>query len=172
MTEWLSDERRAGLLAICNTVVPAIKRADDPNGFWARQATDVGTDQAIIGILATLPAEMRDGLLGLIDGLVGQGIVSSSQLSREQILSRTMLLGPAAGAGVGVLSNLVRLVTYGLPDATGQNPFWKQFGYPGPTSLPPNVPKPIKPVVPAGDVTMKADVVVVGSGSGGGGTRR
>lgn len=168
MTEWMSEERRAGLRAVCDTVVPAIKRADDPEGFWARKSTDIGTDQAIIGLLGTLPAEMRDGLLGLIDGLVGQGIVSSSQLSREQIMSRTMLLGPAAAAGVGVLSNLVRLVSYGLPDTTGQNPFWKQLGYAGPNSPPPTVPKPIRPVVPASDVTMKADVVVVGSGSGGG----
>ncbi|MFT4195114.1 hypothetical protein [Ottowia sp.] len=42
MTEWMNDARRAGLRAICDTVVPAIARADDPTGFWARKATDVG----------------------------------------------------------------------------------------------------------------------------------
>lgn len=168
MTEWMSEERRAGLRAVCDTVVPAIARADDPTGFWARKSTDVGTDLAIVEVLATLAPEMREGLLGLIDALVGQGIVASSQLSREQIMSRTMMLGPEAAVGVTVLANLVRLVSYGVPDARGQNPFWKQFGYAGPVSLPPNVPKPIRPIVPAGDVTMNADVVVVGSGSGGG----
>ncbi len=168
MTEWMTEERRAGLRAICDTVVPAIPRADDPTGFWARKATDVGTDEAIIVALAGMQTEARDGLLGLVDGLVAQGILTASQLSREQILSRTALFGPAAAFGVGALSGLVRLMAYGLPDAVGQNPFWKAFGYPGPISAPPQAPKPIRPLVPNGDMTIDADVVVVGSGSGGG----
>lgn len=168
MTEWMNDARRAGLRAICDTVVPAIARADDPTGFWARKATDVGTDEAIIAALAAMPAASRDGLLGLVDGLVAQGIVGASPLSREQILSRTALLGPEAAFGVGALGGLVRLMAYGLPDATGQNPFWRQFGYPGPVRAPSRAPKPIRPLVPKDGQTLNADVVVVGSGSGGG----
>lgn len=168
MSDWLTEERRAGLRAICDTVVPAIRRESDPTGFWARKATDVGADEAIIATLAGMPPETRDGLLGLVDGLVAQGIVGASQLSRETILSRTALLGTPAAFGVGSLSGLVRLMAYGLPDATGQNPFWKEFGYPGPISVPPQAPKPIVPLVPQGDMAIEADVVVVGSGSGGG----
>jgi hypothetical protein len=169
MTEWMTDNRRTALRAICDTVVPSIARTDDATGFWARKSTDVGTDQAIIGVLATMPAEQRDGLLGLVDVLGAQGIVHASPLSREQLLSRTALLGPMAAIGVGALTKLILFLTYGRPDpATGQNPMWKEFGYPGPVSMPPQKPKPISPVVPAGDVTINADVVVVGSGSGGG----
>ena len=169
MTEWMTDNRRTALRAICDTVVPSIARTDDATGFWARKSTDVGTDQAIIGVLATMPAEQRDGLLGLVDVLGAQGIVHASPLSREQLLSRTALLGPMAAIGVGALTKLILFLTYGQPDpATGQNPMWKEFGYPGPVSMPPQKPKPISPVVPAGDVTINADVVVVGSGSGGG----
>jgi len=169
MTEWMTDNRRTALRAICDTVVPSIARTDDATGFWARKSTDVGTDQAIIGVLATMPAEQRDGLLGLVDVLGAQGIVHASPLSREQLLSRTALLGPMAAIGVGALTKLILFLTYGRPDpATGQNPMWKEFGYPGPVSMPPQKPKPISTVVPAGDVTINADVVVVGSGSGGG----
>ena len=169
MTEWMTDNRRTALRAICDTVVPSIARTDDATGFWARKSTDVGTDQAIIGVLATMPAEQRDGLLGLVDVLGAQGIVHASPLSREQLLSRTALLGPMAAIGVGALTKLILFLTYGQPDpATGQNPMWKEFGYPGPVSMPPQKPKPISPVVPAGDVTINADVVVVGSGAGGG----
>ncbi|MFT3812103.1 MAG: GMC family oxidoreductase [Acidovorax sp.] len=168
MSEWMSEQRRAGLRAICDTVVPAIARADDPTGFWARKATDVGTDEAIIAALAAMPPASRDGLLGLVDGLVAQGIVGASPLSREQILSRTALLGPEAAFGIGSLGSLVRLMAYGLPDATGQNPFWRQFGYPGPVRAPSQAPKPIRPLVPQDGQTLTADVVVVGSGSGGG----
>ena len=84
--EWMTDNRRTALRAICDTVVPSIARTDDATGFWARKSTDVGTDQAIIGVLATMPAEQRDGLLGLVDVLGAQGIVHASQLSREQLL--------------------------------------------------------------------------------------
>ena len=115
MHEWMTDLRRAGLRAVCDTVVPAIARKDDPSGFWARKATDVGTDEAIIAALAAMPAASRDGLLGLVDGLVAQGIVGASQLSREQIRSRTALLGPEAAFGICSLGGLVRLAI-GLED--------------------------------------------------------
>lgn len=65
MTDWMIDNRSTALRAICDTVVPSIQRADDPAGFWARKSTNVVTDRAIVRVLATMPAEMRDGLLGL-----------------------------------------------------------------------------------------------------------
>jgi hypothetical protein len=42
--EWMTGERREALRAICDTVVGAIEQTRDPHGFWARSATDVGTD--------------------------------------------------------------------------------------------------------------------------------
>jgi len=42
------------------------------------------------------------------------------------------------------------------------------IGYPGPLGPPPSVPKPIKPLVVATDTTLSCDVVVIGSGAGGG----
>ncbi len=166
--EWLSQERLAGLRAICDTVVPSIQRDDDPHGFWALASTDVGADQALIAMLGGMPAPDRDGLLGLVDGLVAQGIVTASPISRETLLSRTALLGPMAAVGVNALTGLIRLLTYAVPDAAGQNPFWRQFGYPGPNTAPSQDPKPIAPLVPEDGATIEADVVVVGSGSGGG----
>ncbi len=169
MTEWMTAERSEILRAICDTVVPAIERADDPDGFWARRATDIGADQGIVAMLAAMPDEQREGLLGLIDALGAQGIVTASALSREELLKRTALLGPQATLGVGALISLTLFLTYALPDpATGQNPMWRTFGFPGPTSLPPQQPKPITPFVPQGDSSIEADVVVVGSGAGGG----
>ena len=73
-----------------------------------------------------------------------------------------------AAGGVAALGGLTIFFTYGGVDATGQNPNWKTFGYPGPVSLPPREPKEIVPLVPEDDTTLEADVVVVGSGAGGG----
>ena len=40
----LSDAQRAALTAICDTVVPALARDRDPDGLWARKASDLGVD--------------------------------------------------------------------------------------------------------------------------------
>jgi choline dehydrogenase-like flavoprotein len=61
-------------------------------------------------------------------------------------------------------------IAYGAPDpGTGVNPNWEIFGYPGPAGVPPAEPKTIEPVTPSGDeLTLEADVCIVGSGAGGG----
>jgi choline dehydrogenase-like flavoprotein len=169
MNEWMTDERRATLKAICDTIVPSLQRAEDPTGFFARSASDVGTDAALVEYLAAMPDEQREGLLGLIDALGAQGINQVSPASRESLLMRTAMLGPQATMGVGALISLTLFLTYSLPDpATGQNAMWAQFGYPGPISATPDVPKTIQPLIPSGDTTLEADVVIIGSGAGGG----
>ena len=53
----LTEAQLATLRVVCNTVVPAIERAPDEDGFWARTATDVGADQALVMALATMPED-------------------------------------------------------------------------------------------------------------------
>jgi choline dehydrogenase-like flavoprotein len=121
-------------------------------------------------MLDVMPADQREGLMELLDGLDQQGITRLSQRSREQILRNVSMLGPDAAAGVSALIGLTLFITYGAPDpATGVNPNWEVFGYPGPIGTPPDVSKTISPLTPDGDdVTYEADVCIVGSGAGGG----
>jgi choline dehydrogenase-like flavoprotein len=158
------------LQAVCDTVVPAIERPHDPHGFWRRTATDVGADQALVQMLGELPEDQSGPLLGLLDVLDAQGFATASAASREQILRSLALMSRDAGAGITALRSLTLLFTYGLIDpATGANPNWAQFGYAGPLSPPPDEPKTITPLTPADPhTTLSADVVVVGSGAGGG----
>jgi choline dehydrogenase-like flavoprotein len=169
MTE-LSDGQRAILRSVCDTVVPSIDHADDGDGFWARAASDLDVDGQLEQLLATMPAEQQAGMRELLDGLAEQGFATASQRSREQLLRNIALLGPAAASGVGALTGLTLFLAYGAPDpATGRNPNWSVFGYPGPIVAPPAEPKRISPLVPEGDtLTLDADVCVVGSGAGGG----
>jgi choline dehydrogenase-like flavoprotein len=60
------------------------------------------------------------------------------------------------------LKRLVTVTHYTTPGVA------RAIGYPGPLGPPPRVPKPICPLTIAGDTTLTCDVVVVGSGAGGG----
>ena len=166
----LSDSHRATLRAICDTAVADLGREPDPDGFWSRKASDVGADVALADLIEKLPEPQLAGTIELLDALAEQGFESASQLSREQILRNISLLGPEAAAGVGSLTAGAIFLAYSLPDPqTGQNPMWQTFGYPGPVSAPEPRPKELRPLVPDGDsLELQADVVIAGSGAGGG----
>ncbi len=167
----LSDSQQAILTAVCDTVVPSLRRDRDPEGLWARKASNLGVDAGAAQLISEIPdPELQGGLLQLIDALGGQGITSApSQESREQILRNIALSDPRAAAGIGALINMTLFLHYGAPDPqTGQNPNWKTFGYPGPITAPPQVSKPLRIHEPQGsEETLEADVCIVGSGSGG-----
>jgi choline dehydrogenase-like flavoprotein len=166
----LSEVRRDALRAFCDTIVPSIQRADDPDGFWARTATDLAVDQGVEQIITTLPPELQEGLGQLLDALAEQSFAALSQLSREQILMNVSMANADAAQGVAALVGMTLFLYYGAPDPqTGQNPNWKTFGYPGPSIPPVQADKAITPLTPEGDeLELEADVVVVGSGAGGG----
>src|SRR5689334_4368550 len=166
----LTEAQRGTLRAFCDTIVPSIQRPDDRDGFWARKATDLGIDQGVEQVIATLPPELQAGLGQLLDALGQQSFDVLSQPSREQILANVSMADAGAAQGVAALTGLTLFLYYGAPDPqTGQNPNWQTLGYPGPTIPPVQSDKAITPVVPDGDeLELEADVVVVGSGAGGG----
>ena len=166
----LTDLQRQTLRAVCDTVVPSIAREDDPDGFFARRATDVGADQALAVTLDQLPPDQAEGMGQLLDALAAQGFNGASQLSREQLFTNVSLASTEAAAGIAALVGLTLLFTYGNVDpATGTNPAWPTFGYPGPIAAPnTTAARPIEPLVPDGDTVIEADAVIVGSGAGGG----
>ncbi len=167
----LNETQRAALEALCDTVVPSIDRDDDPHGHWARKASDLMIAPAVEDLIAQIPDEVtRGGLLELLDVLDAQGLGKApSQLSREQILRNICFASPDGAAGVNALVGMTLFLYYGAPDPqTGSNPNWATLGYSGPPMQPPQVAKAIETIVPEDGQTFEADVVVVGSGSGGG----
>ncbi|HYP47548.1 MAG TPA: GMC family oxidoreductase [Thermoleophilaceae bacterium] len=165
----MSEGQRAVLRAVCDTVVPSIERPDDPDGFWARSASDVGAPEAVEQTIDQLPPEQRDGMLQLLDGLAEMGFLFTSRKSREQLLRNLAMLGPEAAGGANALTGLTLFFSYGLADPqSGQNPFWKTFAYPGPPVQPEPREKAVTPLVPDADgLSLEADACVVGSGAGG-----
>ena len=175
VTVALSEVQRAALEALCDTFAAPVERDDDPTGFWARSASDLQIPAIIEGQLSAglVPEEQLDGLRQLLDALAAQGLVEAPLPAREQIVKAFMDSGPDALAGLGALKGLTHLLFYALPDpATGRNPNWEAIGYPGPRAAPPSpeeAPKTIAITRPdAQELELTAEVVVIGSGSGGG----
>jgi len=166
----MNEIQRAVLRAIADTVVPSVERPDDPHGFWARSGSELGAHEAVAEAIAQMPEPQREGLGQLADGLARMGFLAASQRSREQLLRNLAALGPEAAAGAQALVGLSLFFAYSIPDpATGVNPLWAQFGYPGPGAPPPELPRAAAALVPDSDEAVyEADAVVVGSGAGGG----
>jgi choline dehydrogenase-like flavoprotein len=162
--------QRKTLSAIVDTFVASVPRDDDPTGFWAAKGSDLGADHAAEQYLLThLPDEQLAGLLQLIDTAALVGMKNQPQAIREAIIANLAGISPEAARAIAALYQLSVLFSYGMPDAQGRNPLWDGMGYPGPTQAPPpDVPKTLQVITPTGDTTLEADVVVVGSGCGGG----
>lgn len=182
MNAELNETQRAVLRALCDTFVPSIKVSDDPIGFWSRTASDLGVDCVLARTLKEdVPAKLRNGLVGLLDGLAAKGFVKASQSQRESILAQISSSSPQGAQGVAFYQKQTVLLAYGLPEnpvpdrnlvtygsPKGQNPNWEVLNYPGPVSVPPDKPKQIQTLTPSGDSqTLEADVCIVGSGAGG-----
>ncbi|MBE1549652.1 choline dehydrogenase-like flavoprotein [Mycobacterium sp. OAS707] len=158
------------LTAIVDTYVASVAREDDPDGFYAAKGSDVGADVATEQYLLTrLPEVQLAGMLALIDGLALFEFKDQPQAAREEILANVAAISPEAAGAVAALNQLSVLFAYSLPGPDGHNRLWAGMGYPGPAqNPPPNSRKTLEVIAVSGETTLEADVVVVGSGSGGG----
>lgn len=171
------------LKALCDTYVPAISVADDPTGFWARTASDMGVPRIIASFLENeAPPPLAAGALGVLTALDAAGFVGASQDRRERIVRQLAASSPEIARVLLFFEKQTLLLQYGLPETPPgnpqeitygtpdePNPNWQVLGYPGPATAPPDKPKAIRTVIPDGDsLELEADVCIVGSGAGGG----
>jgi choline dehydrogenase-like flavoprotein len=165
----LTPTQREVLKALVDTAVPALQVDEDPTGFWARPGSAVGTDEVLAQFLTTQPEADQTAVGQLFDGLAQLGFQHQGRATREAMLATAMALAPEAAVALLTLRGASCLIAHSVPDpATGRNPFWDQYGYPGPQISPPTDAPYITPHVPADGEVIEADVVVVGSGAGGG----
>ncbi|MEX1177721.1 MAG: GMC family oxidoreductase [Nitriliruptor sp.] len=150
---------------------PPAAAGGDPSGFWARSASDLGIGGMLADrLLEVLPPEDVDELGTLLDLLRRTGFTKLPQGGRERVLKALSAANADVRTGIDGLRALTMQLYYGSVDAEGRNPNWEQLGYPGPPAIDP-APRELRGFVPgtaAGTVELQADVVVVGSGSGGG----
>lgn len=163
---------------VVDTILPSV-----PGGgpAWTTPGAQLGLAERLPRLFASLPHDQdrKDfkQLLWLLDSHIGgallfgrpQRFTSLSPLARADAY-RTMessRLGLVRN-GARALKTLVAYLWVTTEDVSRPPPAWQPMGYPGPDGPPLPQPKPISVETVATDTVLRADVVVVGSGAGGG----
>lgn len=174
----LSRKNLATFTAVVDTILPAV---DGDGPAWTTPGADLGLADRLPQIYDSLPHEQdrKDfkQLLGLLNSRLG-GLVlfgkprKFSNLSpsgradayRSMESSRMGLVRNGARA----LKTITAFLWVTTEDPATPPATWDEMGYPGPDGPPPSTTKPIHTETISRDVTLDADVVVIGSGAGGG----
>ncbi len=164
----LTPVQREVLQALVDTAVPSLDVPDDPTGFWALPGSAVGAHLGLEMFLSELPEADQAGIAQLLDGLALLGFQHQGRLSREGMLGTALALAPEALVAISTLRGAACMLAHSITDEQGRNPFWAGYGYPGPQITPPQDEPHVRPHVPANGEVLEVDVVVVGSGAGGG----
>lgn len=176
MSKRFSPREMQMLTALCDTLAPAVA----PDGFLAREASEIGVPEAVAETLTTLTSPTRLWLVRLTLDLLDIAPLNYLHNGCFQsfldmtLEDRTALLRVWAESKLPVLrfafqgfKRLALFYFYTLVDDKNSNPNWPDIGYPGPLKVTP-AENPIKPLVLTEDTTLTTDVVIVGSGAGGG----
>jgi len=176
----LSERQGRVLAAICETLIPSIDESDDPEGFFSHTADAAAIERVerLIGAIRDPRDQLRLRLLLSVFSLPpvnlilsGQwgGLASFSRDRRETVLrSWAFSANPLRRAGFQALKRLIQVGYYAWPSDERGHPAWRHVGRQGPLPQPDVGVEPLQTIEVSQDLSLECDVVIVGSGAGGG----
>ena len=163
----MTNRRLATLRAVAETLVPH----GDVHALADRMAAAIDSlpraaDRTELGRLLWL---LESRVANLFLNRAPRGFSDLSLAERERYLARWATSGlPLQRKAFQALKRLAAVLSYTATDGATANATWAAIGYPGPLGPPRVIPKPIRPYQVTPGTTVDCDVVVVGSGAGGG----
>ena len=174
----LTSSEHAVFVAVADALLPALQ---GDGRFWSSSATDLGITDRLTQQVERLPDRVaRTAIRRLLRAL-------DSRLGALVLYGRPRrfrdLAPPEAGAALlrmagsrlsnrrqafQALKRLIVIVAVTAPDTSSPAPIWADIGYPGSDDSTPAAPASISPVPVVEPSVWETDVVVVGSGAGGG----
>lgn len=166
----LTPAQRATLTTIFDTFAPG-------DGEDLPSASQLGSVAVAEAMLAASPREADVETLAYVldnwDAMLGLETGGYAALPQEQ--REAILIGmsdsdePTHRALFQSLKSAAVLSYYITPGETGTSPLWTAMGYPGPLGIRPDATAPtLHPQTPESPLDLTCDVVIVGSGAGGG----
>ncbi|HEX6222297.1 MAG TPA: GMC family oxidoreductase N-terminal domain-containing protein, partial [Acidimicrobiia bacterium] len=178
MPRTLSRKDLATFGVVVDTLLPAVA-GDGP--AWTDPGSQLGLTDRLPDLFERLPHQQDQKDLKLFLRLLrtrGGGLALFGRPRAFQTLStheradavRRMEGHPTSliRGGVRALKTVVGLLWVTTNDPASPPAVWEAIGYPGPDGPAPQVAKPIEVTSISGDTVMACDVVIVGSGAGGG----
>ncbi len=194
----LTNKQISALRAILDALIPecelsreeAARLTAEARQFYALKASDTELAEKITAALDKITPTQQQDFLQLLDllaspalGLTWFGAIKPAyNLTLEQ---RTKLLHVWSNSPIGLLrqgfqalKKFAMFLLYGYSEEAAPNLTWEAIGYPGPLSKPPSAEAAPRPILPLNSslserkssslVQLQCDVVIVGSGAGGG----
>ncbi len=174
----LSVKDRATFDLVVDTLLPAVE-GDGP--AWTISGADLGLGEALPAVFERLPHDrdradlklflrlLRSAPAGL--ALHGRPKAFLRMSAHERADAVRRMEGHPLGLvrkGVRALKTLAGFLWVSTDDSARPPATWSAMGYPGPNGPAPEVPKTLRTVEIERDTSLECDVVVVGSGAGGG----
>jgi choline dehydrogenase-like flavoprotein len=178
---FLSPDERRTLTLICDTFIPAFAPEQGDARLYGVAARQFNTAEQVENALELVTDESEQAQMKMALALLEYGVANGVAVGRWKgfadldLAGRTALLNAWANSPLPMarklfqsLKRLTLFLFYSTMSEDQPHPAWATFGYGGQPTPPVDAPRPIQSLAIHEAMTLYTDVLVIGSGAGGG----